>query len=213
MVVVGAGRSLRFGTDKLMTSVHGLPLIAHTIAAVSDAVDRCILVCRQDQIPTLTELDLGIEMVVGGATRTASELAGLEAIGEIPRLIGIHDGARPLVSPRLVETLFQVADEAGGALPVMEPGLPLVRRSDLSLLGGALVAQTPQVFRAEPLLAAYRLAAASGFEGHDTAAVVDEFGRLEIRGVPGDPGNIKVTTPDDMRRVRSVLETSRIEPR
>lgn len=213
MIVVGAGRSLRYGEDKLMTTIAGLPLIAHTVAAVSAHVDQTILVCRQDQVPTLTSLDLGVELVVGGPSRTASEMAGIEAIDGPVDLIGIHDGARPLIRGELIETLFRVAGATGGAIPVTSPTMPLVRRDDLTPARRTVFAQTPQVFRGEPLVAAYRSAMAAEFEGHDTAAVAEHFGDIDIEGVPGDPGNIKVTTPADMEVVRAALDVSRSEPR
>jgi 2-C-methyl-D-erythritol 4-phosphate cytidylyltransferase len=212
MIVVAAGSSVRFGEDKMMLPVAGLPLVAHTVAAVSGLVDRCILVCRDDQMQTLSDLGMGADLVPGGPTRTASEMAGISAIGEPTGLIGIHDGARPLVDGALIERLFETASNVGGAVPVIDPG-PLVKRSDLTLVAGAVVVQTPQVFRGEGLIAAYRAATEAGFAGADTAEVVRRFGALDIGAVTGDPGNIKVTGPEDMERVRPVLEASRSEPR
>ena len=81
MIVVGGGSSSRFGSDKLMTDVAGKPLIAHTIAAMQDHVDVCVLVCRAGQYEELGSLDLGVGIVVGGATRTDSEMSGLAALG------------------------------------------------------------------------------------------------------------------------------------
>jgi 2-C-methyl-D-erythritol 4-phosphate cytidylyltransferase len=97
-------------------------------------------------------------------------------------------------------------------VPVVDPG-PLLRRSDLSVVIGAALAQTPQVFRGDGLLDAYAAATGAGFVGSDTAEVVRRFGTLEIAAVEGDPDNIKVTGPEDMERIRSVLGASRSEPR
>jgi 2-C-methyl-D-erythritol 4-phosphate cytidylyltransferase len=213
VIVVAAGSSLRFGGDKLMTPVAGRPLIAHTVAAVRPHADRCILVCREDQIQLLTELDLGVDLVPGGPSRSASEMAGLSAVAGPARLIGIHDGARPLVSGQMTEELFEAAGRVGGAIPVIEPDSTIVRRSDLAPVPGAMFAQTPQVFHGEPLFAAYMRAARIEYEGHDTAEIVQRFSDLAIVGVPGDPGNIKVTHPGDIERVRAALEPSRSEPR
>jgi 2-C-methyl-D-erythritol 4-phosphate cytidylyltransferase len=213
MIVVAAGRSLRFGGDKMMTSVGGRPLVAHTVSAVIDHVDRCVLVSREDQIPALRDLGLGVQVVPGGPSRTASEMAGLVAIGGPAHLIGIHDGARPLVTSQLIEHLFQTAAEVGGAIPVVRPVAPLVDKSDLSLIDDAVFAQTPQVFHGEALLAAYVAAAKVEYEAQDTAEIVQRFGNLQIRGVPGDPANIKVTHPQDLDLVRAWLETSHSEPR
>jgi len=213
MIVVAAGSSVRFGGDKLMSEVAGVPLVAHTVSAVRDHVDHCILVCRNDQIPALARLGLGAALVPGGPSRTASEMAGLAAIGDPAALIGIHDGARPLVSGALIDDLFETAARVGGAVPVVEPALPLVRKSDLTPVGRAVVAQTPQVFRGEQLLAAYVAAAKMGYEAQDTAEIAQRFGNLTIAAVPGEPGNIKVTLPGDIELVRSGLGTSRSEPR
>ena len=212
MIVVAGGSSLRFGSDKLMIPVAGLPLVAHTVAAVINHVDLCILVCREDQLPALSALGLGVVLVPGGPTRTASEMAGLAAIGGAAGLIGIHDGARPLVSSLLIESLFETASEVGGAVPLAQPSKPLVHKSDLSLVEGATFAQTPQVFRGEALVAAYVEAARIEYEGQDTAEIVQKFGKLEIKGVPGDPDNLKVTHPEDIEVVRAALEPSRTGP-
>jgi 2-C-methyl-D-erythritol 4-phosphate cytidylyltransferase len=212
MIVVAAGRGLRFGEDKMMLRVASLPLVAHTVAAVSAHADRCILVCRPDQMEELSGLALGAHLVAGGATRTESEMAGLAAIGEGARLIGIHDGARPMVRPALIEQLFETAARVGGAVPVIEPG-PLVNKSDLGLVKGAVIAQTPQIFRGEGLLAAYAQAGERGYVGADTAEVVRHFETLDVAAVPGDTTNIKVTDRRDMEAVRASLEPSRSEPR
>jgi len=213
MIVVAAGSSVRFGEDKMLTMVAGSPLVAHTVAAVNDHVDHCILVCRADQMPVLAKLVPGADLVAGGPSRTASELAGLEAIGRPSRLVGIHDGARPMVTPDLIETLFETAARVGGAVPVVPASGPIVTRSDLALVENPAIAQTPQVFRAEPLLAAYAAAAAVGYQAQDTAAIVRRFADIDIEGVPGEAGNLKVTVPGDLDIVRRGLETSRIEPR
>ncbi|HWM57924.1 MAG TPA: IspD/TarI family cytidylyltransferase [Pseudonocardia sp.] len=173
----------------------------------------------------------GVRTVVGGATRQASELAALEHLAgriESGRLdvVLLHDGARPLVSPALVAAVLRTAGKCGGAVP----GLP---RTDLgvaapesvaaeSVVAGAgtpgcgalagpatagLVAvQTPQGFRAAPLLAAYREAHRCGFAGTDTASCVQRFApQLPIRAIPGEQRNIKVTYPHDVVLADRVL--------
>jgi 2-C-methyl-D-erythritol 4-phosphate cytidylyltransferase len=197
----------------MLLPVAGKPLVAHTVAAVIDHVDRCILVCRPDQMPVLTDLGIGADLVAGGASRTASERAGLAAIGEPAGLVGIHDGARPMVSADLIETLFETAARVGGAIPVLEASVPIVDRAEMAPVEDAFVAQTPQVFRGEPLMAAYAAAAVAGYEAQDTAAIARRFAEIDIEAVPGDPGNLKVTIPGDVDLVRTALEPSRTEPR
>lgn len=212
--MVAGGSSIRFGSDKLTEEIAGRPLVAHTVEAVRPCVDRCVLVGRSDSIDWLRSLDLGVELVPGGASRTLSEMAGLAALGEPPDLIGIHDGARPLVTPDLVEAVFRAASEVGGAVPLIPaPGL-IIRRSTFRPVSDIELAQTPQVFRGPELMAAYVRAAQAGFDGADTAEVVERFGSLPIAAVEGDPGNLKVTYPADLDEARRGLTApSRNGPR
>jgi 2-C-methyl-D-erythritol 4-phosphate cytidylyltransferase len=213
MIVVAGGESRRFGGDKMMALIDGRPLVAYTVRAVVGHVDRCILVGRHDQVPLLSELRLGVEIVAGGATRTASEMAGLRAVDDQDALIGIHDGARPLVPGQLVEDLFSAAGDAGGAIPVLGTD-PTLRRSDMSVVEGLVVAQTPQVFAGDRLVAAYRRATGEGAEGTDTAEIAHRFGSIETLAIPGSAVNLKVTFPHHLEVVRAVLEAaSRSEPR
>lgn len=214
MVVVAAGSSTRFGGDKLIEQVAGIPLIAHTMAAVTRTVDVCILVSRPEQAERLRNLDLGADVVVGGSTRTLSEMAGLAALGDPPDLIGIHDGARPLVSRALIERLFETAREVGGAVPVLASDTLFVEQTTLQPVTRLMTAQTPQVFNGPELMAAYVRAARSGYEGPDTAEIMERFSEVPIAAVPGEPGNLKVTYPADLEEVRRRLTApSRNEPR
>jgi 2-C-methyl-D-erythritol 4-phosphate cytidylyltransferase len=205
MVVVAAGSSVRFGGDKLTEEIAGAPLVAHAVKAVRDLVDVCILVGRAEQLDHLRELGLGVEVVVGGPTRTSSEMAGLAALGKPADLIGIHDAARPLVSKSLIEALFETADRVGGAVPVLAPDTVLLEREGLQPVPDLMTAQTPQVFRGPDLMAAYVRASQAGFDGRDTAEIMERFAEVAVAAVPGDPGNIKVTYPTDLEEMRRRL--------
>lgn len=212
-VVVAAGTSERFGGDKMMIEIAGRPLVAHTVLALIDHVDTCVLVCRDDQVDDMTAAGLDVRVVIGGATRTASEMAGLGAVDPGADLIGIHDGARPLASGHLIETLYTTAAQVGGAVPVLSPRATFIERDTLDTVD-ARVVQTPQVFKGGVLLAAYVEAAKAGFAGHDTVDIVQGFSHLEIAAVPGEASNIKVTHPGDLEEVRQRLEDpSHNEPR
>ncbi|MFQ5523590.1 MAG: 2-C-methyl-D-erythritol 4-phosphate cytidylyltransferase, partial [Acidimicrobiia bacterium] len=184
MIVVGGGSSTRFGGDKLMSDVAGRPLVAHTLAAVASTAEVIVLVCRPDQQALLEQLNLGVIIVPGGATRTASEMAGLAGLSGEVDLIAIHDAARPLVSQDLVEALYRKAAQVGGAVPVVKTEQILIDRHTLRPLHDTGRAQTPQVFRGPELLSAYVRAAQAGFEGLDTADVMLRFGEVPIAVVP-----------------------------
>lgn len=205
MIVVGGGASSRFGTDKLMIDVGGRPLIAHTIDAVVGQVDVCVVVCRPEVSEKVAGLRDDITVTTGGETRTLSEMAGLAAIGREVELIGIHDAARPLVSPGTIDLLYQTAEAEGGALPLLPYDRLILDRRSHRPVEGVVGAQTPQVFRSPELMTAYVRAAQAGFDGHDTVEVVQQFGDVRIVGIEGDPTNLKVTYPDDLEKVRELL--------
>ena len=198
MIVVAAGSSSRFDGDKMLTMVGGVALVAMTVVRVSPLVDQCVLVCRADQIDQLKGLALAAVIVPGGPTRTDSEVAGLTALTGDPDLIGIHDGARPNVSPALIERLFEQAALVGGAVPLVPPSAVLIDSDTHASMSALMAAQTPQVFRGPDLVECYRTASVAGFVGHDTHEVVSRYGSLEVAAVPGEETNIKVTFPSDL---------------
>ncbi len=188
-----------------MADIDGRPLISHTVEAVAGHVDVCVVVCRREISATLARLHPDVTIAEGGPTRTASEMSGLAAIDTDVDLIGIHDAARPLIAGHVISTLFEAAESKGGAVPLLKHDGLIVEKSSHRPVSGLLGAQTPQVFRAPDLLAAYRRAAEARFEAHDTVEVVQRFSDLVIVGVEGDPGNVKVTYPGDIERVRTLL--------
>jgi 2-C-methyl-D-erythritol 4-phosphate cytidylyltransferase len=204
LIIVAAGSSTRFEGDKMAAEVEGRTLLEFTIGRVLGLVSQLVVVCSPRLLETI-QVD-GVDLVPGGPTRTASEIAGLDAVAPDAELIGIHDGARPLVSPRLIERLFARAAEVGGAIPVL--ALPMMEKKTLKPLNRAVAAQTPQVFRAGSLRLAYRLAERDGVHGQDTADIVSRYTALSMAAVMGDEDNIKVTYPRDLDTVRSWLRSS-----
>lgn len=205
MVVVGGGASTRFGQDKLTIEIDGRTLLEHTIDAVIDHVDICVVVCREEIHPTILENRSDVVVTAGGSTRTRSEIAGLSVIDRKVDLVGIHDAARPLVSGATIEELYESALREGGAVPLLEYRGVLVDRTTLQPVSGVRGAQTPQVFRTADLMAAYRRAQEEGFDGHDTVEVMQTYSDVKIIGIPGDPANVKVTYPEDLDEVRRLL--------
>lgn len=205
MIIVGAGSSTRFGADKLMADVDGLPLVAYTIDVVAAHVDVCVVVCRDEIVEEVRSLRPDVIVTTGGSTRTLSEMAGLTALGAEPDLIGIHDAARPVVKGTLIERLFTLAARYGGAIPTLTPDHLVLDRKTHQPIDGLRQAQTPQVFRGPLLMTAFVKAARAGYEGQDTSEIVERFGDATIAVVPGDPANLKVTYPGDLDRVRNAI--------
>ncbi|MDN5760516.1 MAG: 2-C-methyl-D-erythritol 4-phosphate cytidylyltransferase, partial [Tomitella sp.] len=145
---------------------------------------------------------------VGGATRLDSVLGGVRVVARrggasAVDVVLVHDGARPLVTGGLVADVVAMAREVGGAVP----GLA---RDDLAATGaagelvraaapGLVAVQTPQGFRARPLLAAYEQAHREGFVGTDTASCVARFAPdVTVRCIPGEAANVKITYGHDV---------------
>ncbi len=212
LVLLAAGSGTRSGyrTNKVLLPLAGRPVLTWTLehAAALDEIATCLVVVRAEDAELVGKALRNspvpeARVVVGGRTRHESELRALQALrpsieNDEVDVVVMHDAARPLAARRLFEQIIDAARLYGGAIPV-------VRRDDLVFAAGGrpvgdlVGVQTPQAFRARPLLAAYLAADEHGFEGTDTAACVERFSRLRIRGVAGNPANLKITYPDDLQ--------------
>jgi 2-C-methyl-D-erythritol 4-phosphate cytidylyltransferase len=213
VLAAGAGTRVGAGTNKVLLPIGDVPVVARSVATACRVPDirRVVLVVRdgeQEAVraavePHLPEGGPEVAMVVGGATRHASEWAALDLLapdieaGELD-VVAMHDAARPFAGVALYEAVLATAERRGGAIPVA-PLRDLVA-VDGSLLPEALVGvQTPQAFRAADLLAAHRSALADGFEATDTAGCLAAYAEVAIGAVESDTGNLKVTVADDFR--------------
>ena len=209
ILIVAGGRGTRMGgpQPKQFLELAGRPVLMHTLEAFDrwDASARLIVVLPEDQIDTWKRLcEAHVfgrihRVVAGGETRFHSVRNGLDAVAS-DGLIAVHDGVRPLVAPSVIAACFAAAADGGAAVPVV-PVVESVREVDAD--GGSRpvdrarlrVVQTPQVFRADVLRAAYCLPYDPRFT--DDASVVEASG-VAVRLVPGNRENIKLTTPMDL---------------
>jgi 2-C-methyl-D-erythritol 4-phosphate cytidylyltransferase/2-C-methyl-D-erythritol 2,4-cyclodiphosphate synthase len=144
----------------------------------------------------------------GGATRQATVRNALAHLPDGVRLVAVHDAARPLVSPALLERLVATAVQHGTAVPAL-PVQDTLKRSEDGRTVQATVpreglyrVQTPQVFRADWLINAHRRAAEESFEQATDDAQLLERAGYPVYLVDGDPRNLKLTTPDDLSLLR-----------
>jgi 2-C-methyl-D-erythritol 4-phosphate cytidylyltransferase len=217
-VVLAGGSGSRVGADrnKVLLPLAGEPLLHHSVrhAAAVAGVRVVVVVVRPGDEALVDRLldDRTVLTAPGGSTRHASELSALRALapriesGEV-EVVAIHDAARPLASTALWHAVVEAAREHGGALPT-RPAAGVVSVEDLSgphdgeQWAGV---QTPQAFRAGPLLAAYDAAQRDGFEGTDTAACVAAYSDLRVVPVPGEATNLKITYADDLPLAERLL--------
>lgn len=209
VVILAGGSGTRFGgpVNKVYRSLDGRPVLQWSLDTFAPLVGHLVVVARPDDADLLGPIVAGydVSLAEGGSTRTGSERAGLETLrsriesGEVD-LVAIHDGARPFVTAALTADLIDAARRVGGAVP----GWATADRPEAAdgsagyeLPGfGHVTVQTPQVFRARELLAAYD--ALPEYEAADTALIVQRHGRVTTVLVPSDPVNRKVTFPGDL---------------
>jgi 2-C-methyl-D-erythritol 4-phosphate cytidylyltransferase / 2-C-methyl-D-erythritol 2,4-cyclodiphosphate synthase len=213
-VVVAAGRGTRAGggAPKQYRVIHGAPVIRHALAlfVTHPEVDLIQPVINRDDAASFAEASAGLAVrpvAFGGATRQISVRAGLEALEkEAPRVVLVHDAARPFTSPALISRAI-AAGGSGGAIP----GLALTDTIKAVDAEGHVVdtvdrsrlraVQTPQAFAFAPLLAAHRSAFLAGRDDFTDDAALAEWAGMTVELFEGEAGNMKLTTEEDFTRV------------
>ena len=209
-VIVAAGRGERMrGLDKVFAPLAGKPLLARTLAAFQNCalVEGIVVVVARHNIEHAKNMvmEYGLSKVMeicrGGQERWQSVAAGLEYIKDC-RWVLIHDGARPLVTETLIARGLEAAAHTGAAVPAV-PVTDTVKAIDA---GGFVdetlprenlrAIQTPQVFRSDIIIKAYR-SIGTGENPTDDASLVERLG-YRVKVFSGSYDNIKITTPADM---------------
>ena len=214
----GSGTRVGAGTNKVLLPMSDVPVLVWSVRAALAVPDvhPIVLVVRPGEEAEVEAAvsphlrDREALLVPGGPSRHVSEWHGISALapaveqGELDVLV-VHDAARPLAGTELFAATIDAAREHGGAVPVLS--LPALVTTALQQAPRDLVgAQTPQAFRAEALLEAHRRAAQDGFEGTDTASVVERYGTARVVAVSGSPSNLKITFPHDVGAAFRIAE-------
>jgi 2-C-methyl-D-erythritol 4-phosphate cytidylyltransferase len=216
-VVLAAGLGTRVGADanKAYLQLAGRSMVTWSLNAVAQVpqIARAVLVYRRGERDlardtVMAELPAAsVELVEGGDSRHGSEwnvlryLAADIESGAVDVVL-IHDAARPLAGRDMFVTALSIAREFGGAIPAL--AIPDVVQhgpggvESTSGRGRLVRVQTPQAFRARPLLRAYEAAATDGFQGTDTSSCVEKYTDEQVRTYPGEQANIKVTYAHDV---------------
>jgi len=217
-VLVAAGRGERLGEDrpKAFVRLGDLPLLAEPLRRLDECewVDHLVVVTppEWEEPAILLAEEIGASKtgacVTGGATRTESVRLGVAEVPDDAAVILVHDAARPLLPPGVVERLLEAL---GAGFDGAVPALPLadtVKRVRDGVVAetldrdGLVTVQTPQAFVAPVLRAA--LASNSLLQATDCAALVEAAGG-RVTTVEGDERLLKVTTRADLERVASWL--------
>lgn len=227
ILVVAAGRGTRAGAvlPKQYLRLAGRSLLTHTLARLLDAdpearvlvvihpADRHLYEESVAEIETTSSARL-LAPAVGGATRQDSVRAGLAALAALPdrpALVLIHDGARPFPTPGLILRAKTAAARDGAAVPAL-PVTDTIKQIDGT---GRIVAtperarlrtvQTPQAFRFDLIYAAHQAAKTAGARDLTDDAAIAEWAGHPVHVFEGDPGNMKVTSPEDVAAAEARL--------
>lgn len=216
-IVPAAGRGLRLpgAVAKQFQILAGKPLFHHCLLRIARAglVGRIVLALPPGTDPPDLPEGIGVEVQVaqGGARRQDSVRNGLALLGDDVSWVVVHDGARPLVTPDLIERCLIGAAQTGAAIAAL-PVVDTVKTGDAEGFieatrprEGLWLAQTPQAARRELLVRAMAWADANDFEGTDEAALLEAIG-VRVKLVEGSVQNIKVTTPGDIERAARLME-------
>ncbi len=212
VILPAAGAGRRLGQNKSMARLLGKPLLLWTIEALcaSSNVAGIYPVIKDEDIEETEEMVRGLEKVEGiikGGTERQDSV--MNAVMELKshtapnRIVLVHDGARPLVSPDIIERCIRGLDGHEGAVAAVPPNDTVKRVDDTGVAVATLdrgmlrLVQTPQCFRFGTLLEAYESAAENGVMATDDSALVERLGG-RVRMVMGSYRNIKITTAEDI---------------
>lgn len=224
-VIPAGGTGSRFSAreNKLLIPLAGIPVLVRSVKAMlaAPSIQGVVLVCHTEYLAKYQALmhqwlpDASIVYALGGETRRDSVYQGLRMIPSDVSVVAVHDAARPVVSPQVVEQAVQtVAHGAAGALvavPIQDTvkqveagSLTIQATLDRSVLWRA---QTPQCFDKALLMQAHQSVS------RDTP-VTDDVQLMELAGlgdvviVSGDERNLKITTPTDVLLAEAFLSAT-----
>ena len=207
-VIVAAGSSRRAGFDKLAALLDGVPVLRRSVDAfVAAGAAAVVVVCpesRWEETGLATAAyPVPVSRVDGGAERQDSVAAGMAALPAGTRMVAVHDGARPLITPAGIQTCLAAAEKTGAATcahPVVDTlkradaeGRSLPEKVSRENLWGM---ETPQIFRLALLQEAYEYVKSQKLVVTDEVSAVEALG-VSTQLVQGG-ANLKITLPGDL---------------
>lgn len=213
-VLAAAGSSSRMGQDKLFMYFGGKSVVRRAAEAIAPFAQEKIAVCAPESLQKMArELEgTGFRVVPGGSSRALSVAAALKEL-EGGGIVLVHDGARPFVTPSVIEGCIETARRHGSAVAAV-PCKDTVRRCSFGRAEASFKRsemyqmQTPQCFCLDRLKCAYLRMDESALAACTDDAAVYEAAGEEIYLSPGDYANIKITTPEDAVFARALCQGS-----
>ena len=219
-IIVAAGSSRRMGFDKLFAKLAGKPVLWHSLKAFSDCkeVDEILIVTKEDGMDEVEALVAAeklkkvTKVISGGEARHISVWNGLQAVNSRgSEFVAIHDGARPLTTPKLIKACLELAEIHGAACCASQ--IPdTVKRASVEHMvtesverTGLWAMQTPQIFSSGLILQAYAALMAKHEMVTDEVSAVQKLGK-KIALLKNDDWNFKITFPHDLELAEHVLK-------
>lgn len=210
-IIVAAGSARRMGgIDKIMADLNGQPVIRHTLKAFqkNPNIDEIIVVTRENILEKLAEkcLEWGFfkvkAVILGGKDRVESVSIGCNAASKKAKFFAIHDGARPLVSQKIITETVQKCYKFSASSPAI-PVKDTIKVAKTGVVKSTpprdelMAIQTPQVFDADLLRAALAYVKENNLAVTDDCSCVEAMGMRVVLSA-GEERNIKITTPIDL---------------
>jgi len=233
VILPAAGLGTRMGrstAEKTGTSrkqfmlLEGSPILLHTVRkfAGCDLVSEIVIAVRKEDRAWVEDLlhsevfGKPVRVVEGGDSRQQSVENALLSLDTSTELVAVHDAVRPFIALESIRKVIETAAQTGAAIVGIVP-VDTVKQVSSGPVSHAkiqatlprdhlILAQTPQVFRYELLVEAFRSAREDGFTGTDESSLVERLERVDIRVVPGSDRNIKITKPSDMDLARFLFQ-------
>ena len=214
-IIAAAGHGTRFGAKKQFLEVGEKPVYAYSIDAFKPFADHILLVVPPEDAQTTDPY--GATVVSGGAKRYDSIYEAIKVIDRDVKpskndIIMIHDGARPMIDSDTISRVISDTEENTAAVASI-PVTDTIRTVDGELIDRSKLRamQTPQAFKWYIIKAAYDKFMTLPKEARDAmhitddVQVVDQMLGIRSHMSEGNPGNIKITTPEDMHFLNTFL--------
>lgn len=220
LIIPAAGSGKRMGSEipKPYLKLGDKTVLEHTIARFLgiEGLQQIVISTSENFLDytkkNLSEISDGPEVVVvkGGIERQDSIRNALTEVRDNIQLIAVHDAVRPFIDKKVIQSCLEKADQSGAAIVAVR-----VKDTIKKVLSDQKIsetperkylwqAQTPQIFRRELIIKAYKFAAEKNFTGTDDASLVENFGH-EVLIVEGDNQNFKLTYPFDFKIAEALI--------
>jgi len=228
-IIAAGGRGVRLGADrpKQFLEIQGRSILELSIKALaaSDRIDEIVVALPGEHLDAVArsfegQIKQPLHFVAGGERRQDSVANAFAKTSERADVVVIHDAARPFVTTDVIDRAIDGALEYGAAIAAVTVRDTVKQTGDANAQGSrrilatiprdsVFLAQTPQAFVRDVLARA--LAEGTQVDATDEAMLVERLG-LPVHIVEGDPGNVKITTPEDLATANAVA-VQRRQPR